>query len=249
MIVLVAGIATAGLAQYCPPTMPAVDRGQITPNGSWIAYSCPESCSSPQSPPVFLRWQPDANVGLDIIWVWCQSSMKEVPIQSDSTCWNCLGGCAGSDCPPGEICLPDKGKAGSDCRRYGCADPNYEAIENSATTDPNDAICQRKTWCPPVQYCTPATVYIDGPTKIRPDATCLWSAEAWSECGSSGYVFNWYIGSHWVGSGPDYTGGRPWWVSAGQPWKLRVEAAYNGTFAGSREIQVSESSTAMYCIQ
>jgi hypothetical protein len=101
---------------------------------------------------------------------------------------------------------------------------------------------------PPVQHCTPATVLLDGPTTIRTGTSCTWSAEAFSECTGATYTYNWYVSNTWVGSGQWYTGGRPNGVLAGQSWRLRVEASYNGFAAGSSEIYVSESASAPICV-
>ena len=236
------------LASDCPPTKPATNRGPIAPNGPWIAYQCPEMCNL-QYPPVFTRYYEPPDL-IDLIYVWCDgvngAPGEEKPIPSTSTCWKCLDGCAGSNCPAGEICEPNAGQWGSDCIRYGCDDPNYEPVEDS--TAPGGVICRRKTTASCPESCTPATVVLDGPTTIQPGATCEWSAAASSStCSASAYTYHWYAANHWVGSGQYYSGGKPSGVLNGYPWKLRVEVLYNGTPAGSKEIQVSESSNAPVC--
>jgi hypothetical protein len=237
----------AALAQTCEPTKPATDRGAITPNGPWIAYQCPESCNM-STPPVFLRWTEDPWL-LDTIWVWCGAVNGnpgyEAAIPSNSSCWNCINGCAGDNCPPGELCIPRPNQWGSDCRRYACDDPNYELVENGVNGVP---YCRRKVACPP--SCTPATVTLDGPTRIRTGASCTWTGNAFNDtCNASAYTYNWYTGTFWLGSGQYYTGGRPSGVLIGSPWRLRVEVTYNGTWVGSKEIEVRESSTAPICFQ
>lgn len=240
-------------SDHCPETKPVALRGAIDPDGDWIAYSCPEACSSPHDPPVFVRWDWTSS-STDVIYVWCNgingAPGGEVPIPSTSTCWKCLGSCAGSACPPGELCLPDPGQPRSDCQRYGCDDPAYEPVESFDAQGNAIVICRRKPTakCPEIISCTPATVVLDGPTAIQPGATCSWSAEAWSGCPASGYTYHWYAANHWVGSGQYYSGGKPSGVLNGYPWRLRVEAFYNGTFAGSQEIEVREDSSAPICM-
>lgn len=243
---------TALLASDCPETKPAVERGPIAPNGPWIAYQCPEACSNWKYPPLFSRYEEDPWL-LDRIWVWCEDPFGgpgwEHDIASTSDCWHCMDGCAGADCPEGEICAPRPRTPGSDCRRYGCDDPAYMVVENFQTGVPE---CRRKDPCPstpPPPSCVPATVYLNGPTAIPPGGTCTWSAAASSACTGATYTYNWYIeGYHYVGSGEYYSGGRPNGVLIGYPWRLRVEALYNGVVAGSQEIEVRESSTARFCL-
>lgn len=244
-IVVAASFGTALLADDCPPTKPATDRGAIAPNGPWIAYQCPEACPG-MSGGTFVRHTEDPWL-MDWIWVRCGTG-SEVGIPASSSCWNCIEGCAGSNCPPGELCVPIKNSWGSDCRRYACDDPAYSLRENWTTGVP---YCERTQPCPfdpPVQQCTPATVILDGPTRIQPGATCTWMADAWSECPSSAYTYNWYVGTFWVGSGQYYSGGRLSGVQVGYPWRLRVEVTYNGQWAGSREIEVREDPSAPICM-
>ena len=156
-----------------------------------------------------------------------------------------MEGCAGDQCPDGEVCLPDPGEPGSDCIRWGCDDPsNYKAEEDwEDPTNATGVICRRKTPCPPT--CTTTTVSIGGPASIRPGATCTWSAAASNT--SCTYKYDWYIGFYWVGTGEYYTGGRPSWIPTG-PWKLRVDTHYGTQYVGSHEIQISESPTARLCV-
>jgi hypothetical protein len=245
IIVVAAALGTTLVAADCPPTKPATFRGPIAPNGPWIAYQCPEACGN-KTPGTFVRHTEDAYL-LDWIFVWCTGGY-EAGIPATSTCWNCMNGCAGTNCPPGELCMPIARSSGTDCRRYGCDDPAYTITEDSPTGVP---YCKRTQPCPedpPVQHCTPATVVLDGPTTIRPGASCTWSAEAWSECTGATYTYNWYVGSYWLGSGQYYTGGRPSGVLVGQSWRLRVEATYNGYAAGSKEITVREDANARICV-
>jgi hypothetical protein len=240
-VVMATVCGTALLATECQPTKPANYRGQIAPNGPWIAYQCPEACGM-MTPGTFLRRVEDPNL-LDWIYVWCNGGY-ETAIPATSTCWNCVNGCAGSNCPPGELCIPIARQSGSDCLRYGCDDPAYELVESSATTVP---YCRRKQPCPTTPTCTPATVVLDGPTTIRPGASCMWSAQAFSECTGAAYTYNWYVANHWAGSGQYYSGGRPSGVLIGSSWKVRVEVTYNGSPAGSKEITVREAASAPIC--
>jgi hypothetical protein len=236
---------SALLAADCPETKPATHRGPIAPNGPWIAYQCPEACGN-KTPGTFVRHTEDPYL-LDWIFVWC-SGGYEVGIPANTSCWNCINGCAGSNCPPGELCVPIKNSWGSDCQRYACDDPAYTLVENWTTGIP---YCRRSQPCPtdpPVQQCTPATVMLEGPTKIRPGATCTWSAQAFSECSGATYTYTWYVANQYAGTGEYYTGGRPSGVQIGYPWKIRVEATYNGYAAGSQEITVKEDSTARICV-
>lgn len=241
--------AAVSLHAQCLQTKPAIAKGPITPDGPWIAYQCPEACPSPHSPPVYTHRTEDPWL-LDRIWVWCEATpgnpAHSAAIPATSSCWNCLGGCAGSSCPPGELCVPRPNSGGSDCQRYACDDPtNYDLVENWTTGIPE---CRRKTSSPcPPPPCTPATVTLDGPTKIQPGGTCTWTATISSGCSGSSYTYHWYVGTQWVGTGPSYTGGKLSGIQNGYPWYLRVDAIYNGTIAASREIQVSESTRAMAC--
>ena len=247
---IVLSLAGTGLsAADCPPTKPATYRGPIAPNGPWITYQCPELCGT--QPGTFLRRVEDVDF-MDLIYVWCPNVAEERAIPSSSTCWNCVDGCAGSNCPPGELCLPKAKQSGYDCFRWGCDDPAYTIMEGTSENG-WQAYCRRVQPCPedpPVQQCVPASVWTDGPTTIRPGTSCTWSAGVFSECPSSAYTYHWYAGTMWVGSGEYYTGGRPSGVLIGSPWRLRVEAIYNanGQIAGSREFWVSESSSAPICM-
>jgi hypothetical protein len=245
-IIAVVAVCISGpavLADDCPDTKPATYRGPIAPNGPWIAYQCPEACGGGTVGGTFVRHSEDPWL-LDWIYVWCPGGY-EVGIPATSTCWNCIDGCAGANCPPGELCMPIARQGGSDCIRYGCDDPAYELVETSANGVP---YCRRKDPCPPVQHCTPATVILDGPTTIRPGTSCTWSTEAFSECTGAAYTYHWYVANHWAGSGQYYSGGRPSGVLIGSSWKVRVEVLYNGSPAGSKEITVKESSTARICM-
>lgn len=227
----------------CPPeTKPATARGPIAPNGPWIAYQCPEACGM-MTPGTFLRHTEDPYL-VDWIFVWCQGGY-EAAIPATSTCWNCVDGCAGANCPPGELCMPIAGQWGSDCIRYGCDDPAYEIVEKTATSAP---YCRRKEACT-TPSCTPATVTLEGPTTIRTGASCTWTATAASStCAASAYTYTWYVANHWAGTGQYYSGGRPSGVLIGSSWKVRVEVAYNGVAVGSKEISVKESANAPICI-
>lgn len=237
--------AAVSIHAQCVETMPVVERGPIAPDGALIASQCLESCPNLSSAPVFLRHWQDAWF-LDWIEVWCQGanggqgSVAQIP--STSTCWKCVEGCAGSNCPPGETCLPKPGVGGSDCQRYACADPtNYMVVENAQTGQPE---CRRRTSCP---GCTPTSVTITGPTAIQPGTSCTWSVDVQSSCPSSSYIYHWYAGPQWVGNGTSYTGGKPNGTLNGYPWRVRVEVVYNGALVGSHEIQVRESANALAC--
>lgn len=245
LMIALAAVCVAGVlvpmtaeAQQCQPTKPATDRGAIAPNGSWIASQCPEACGTMPTG-VYLRHSEDPNL-LDWIYVWC-SGGYEAGIPASSTCWNCIDGCAGSNCPAGELCIPIPRQGGSDCRRFACTDPDYELVESGSNSVP---YCRRKVACP---TCTPATIALQGPTQIRTGEECMWNVAVTAGCSSSSYTYNWYVGTFWVGSGEYYSGGRLSGVPYGSAWKLRVEATYNGAAAGAAEIWVSESNNAAIC--
>jgi hypothetical protein len=259
------GIGTALLATDCPPTIPATPPSGvdpwITPNGPWIAFQCPEACGGTEGG-TFVRWEQDAN-NLDWIYVRCANGTMnrfneygqlsnghplayEIAIPASSSCWNCIDGCAGDTCPPGQTCLPKAKEINSDCRRWVCNDPNYgQLVENRQTGIPD---CKRTTLCPPSQQCTPATILLDGPTAIKPGASCTWTAEAFSECTGANYEYYWYVSNQFAGTGQYYSGGRPSGVQIGYSWPIRVEVTYNGYAAGSKEIYVKESNKAGFCI-
>lgn len=245
-IVTIAFIAVSIHAQ-CLDTMPVIERGPIAPDGNVIAGQCQEACTTFGTTPKFDRHWEDPWY-LDWITIGCYASdgtrVGGTDVASTNTCWKCVEGCAGSACPPGETCLPRPNWGGSDCHRYACADPvNYMVVENTQTGVPE---CRRREPCSPPS-CTTATVVLNGPTKIQPGATCMWTAEIQSQCPSSDYIYHWYAGPQWVGSGPSYTGGKPSGVLNGYPWRVRVEIVYNGALVASDEIQVSESANAMAC--
>jgi hypothetical protein len=248
------GIGTPLLASDCQDVVAADLEGQIAPDGPWITKQCPEVCGGPLVTRTFLRHWQDPTNNLDWVVVWCGTGREGwIPARSvepgePRTCWNCQGGCAGEGkCPPGMACVPYPAKSvGSDCHMWSCR-AGYSIRDDASSGIP---YCQRTDPCPldpPVQHCTPASVLLEGPTTIRTGRTCTWSALVFSECTGAGYTYNWYVFNTWVGGGQTYTGGKPNGVLAGQSWKLRVEASYNGGFAGSREITVKESATAPLC--
>lgn len=237
------GIGTAIMAS-CPQTMPAIARGPIAPNGPSIAAQCPEAC--PNWVAGEYQWYSQGYDGLDWITVRCSNGSYQ-PIYSTthpgstaSTCWNCVDGCAGANCPPGELCVPIPRSSGSDCQRFACP-AGYTLTESSATTAPyctltNPGDCDDET----------ITVTLEGPTTIRTGQTCSWSASATGGKPGVAKTYTWYVSNNPVGWDQWYTGGRPSGTLVGYSWRLRVDVT-DGVNYGSKEIQVSESSSAPPC--
>lgn len=248
------------LAQTCPD-LPFDEEWPIAPAPDKIAATCDEACPEPHFSWTISGFSyaiDPSGTPIDVVYAKCVNKLdgttKYVNIPSDFfDCWRCegYGGCAGDACPQGQLCVQQPAVGGSDCRRYVCNDPRYQPVENGY--DENGKIlvvCRLKpeeTCEPPT--CTPATVTLAGPTKIQPGATCEWSAAATAPgCASGTYIYHWFAANQWVGGGQSYTGGKPSGVLNGYPWKLRVEVVLqDGTPAGSKEITVSESSTAPVC--
>lgn len=247
--------ATQLLAEVCPETKPARYVGPIAPDGPLIASQCPEACPTLGSTPYYLDYNDDHYGDLDIVFAECRTSdgtavsWPEIP-SNFGDCWRCLETCAGAACPPGELCIPNPNAKGSDCERWTCDDPGYDPVE-SRDGDKITVICRLHplALCPiPTIDCTLTSVTLDGPTQIQPGATCMWSAGvSTSYCNDSRYDYEWYAANQWVGSGQDYSGGKPANVPNGYPWKLRVEVTIDGRDVGIYEIEVRESANAPVC--
>lgn len=246
-------------AQTCPETIAPTPKGPVTPDGPSIAAQCPEACVLLSTSPHYKRFGYDQNGKIDVVYVDCKRDSDgtvvatDVEIQSDfGDCWRCIDSCGGAACPSGQTCIPDPGTEGSDCQSYGCDDPAYEPKESRDAEGNIIVVCQLipGAVCKgPTPSCT-ATVFMEGPTKIRPGATCMWSADLWpssTSCAESEYIYHWFAANQWVGIGEYYSGGKPDGVLNGYPWKLRVEAWHNGVYAGKREIEVKEDANAPVC--
>lgn len=250
------GTATTISAQQCPAEVEAIPRGDIAPNGPAIASQCPEACTNKNAGGyVSYGWGTDF---LDYIEIQCLNAQQTSKIFSTpvtastaSTCWNCVGGCAGSNCPPGELCIPVPRLSGSDCQRYGCP-AGYTIAERQAVvngqmkTQPYCTLIDASqcTTIPPI----PAiTVQLEGPATIRTGGQCTWTANAFG--GSTApKTYTWYVSNNPVGYGAYYTGGRPSGTLIGASWRLRVTAT-DGVRYTSQEILVKESATAPICMQ
>jgi hypothetical protein len=233
------GIGSTVLAACPPATKPPIVRGGIEPDTDYIISQCTEICQPTVGTAAFLSYQEDGT--FDVIWVWCPSVQQARPIPSSSTCWNCVGSCAGpGKCPSGELCIPTAGQTGSDCVRYGC-EAGYTISETGSNQPP---VCVRDEPCidPP-----PLTIQLDGPTVIRTGTTCTWSAQSSGGEPNTPRTYWWYHANGAVGSGPTYTGGRPSGAPYGSPWLLRVEVTDGETIVGT-QIYVNESSNAMLCM-
>ena len=252
-------LGTKLLAQNCPETIAARPMGPVTPDGHGIAAQCPEVCVNETLSPHFKRLVYDPNGPIDIVYVDCIRDVDGALVKSDQKipsdfgdCWRCIDSCGGTACPDGQTCIPVPGTNGSDCQSYVCDDPAYEPKESRDAEGKVIVVCQLKQGavCQGGAPTCTATVFMEGPTKIRPGATCMWSADLWpssTSCPESGYIYHWFAANQWVGLGEYYSGGKPDGVLNGYPWKLRVEAWYNGVYAGKREIEVREDSTAPVC--
>jgi hypothetical protein len=249
-------LAPASFAD-CPAEVEAINRGDITPNGPAIAAQCPEAC--PNWVPgtyMFTAWDTSY---LDFVMVQCSDARRtkakifaEPNSQSNaSTCWNCVGGCAGSNCPPGELCVPIPRQTGSDCQRFGCP-AGYSIRERSAIVNGEErtqpyCVLTDPSSCPPDPPEPPAIIVtLEGPSTIRTGTTCSWSASAIGGATGVNKTYTWYVSNNPVGYGPYYTGGRPSGTLVGYGWRLRVDAT-DGVRYGSKEIVVSESSSAPIC--
>ena len=250
------GIATTISAQQCPAEVEATPRGDIAPNGPAIASQCPEACTN---------WNPGAYVSygwgtdfLDYIEIQCTNSTQTSKIFSTpvvesaaSTCWNCVGGCAGTNCPPGELCVPVPRLSGSDCQRYGCP-AGYTIAERQAVVN-GEVKTQPYCTLTDASQCTttpdvpPITVQLEGPATIRTGGQCTWTANAFG--GSAAQKsYTWYVSNNPVGYGPYYTGGRPSGTLVGHSWRLRVTVT-DGVRYTSQELLVKESANAPICMQ
>lgn len=253
LLVLCTGIPAFAQQQECPPEVPATLRGAIAPNGPAIASQCPEACPN---------WVPGSYLSygwgydyLDFIEVQCsdaQQSVRKIYSTTQagsnaSTCWNCVTGCAGSNCPPGELCVPVPRSYGSDCQRYGCP-AGYTIAERESVVNGE---VQSQPYCvlTDTSNCIqPITVQLDGPSSIRTGSQCTWSATASGGSSTAQKSYTWYVSNNPVGYGPYYTGGRPSGTLVGHSWRLRVTVT-DGVRYTSQEILVSESSSAPICFQ
>lgn len=250
-LVLIGG-GTQAFAQACPE-VEAIPRGAIAPDGQAIASQCPEACPN-WVPGQYLSYGWDTSF-LDYIEIQCSDLSKpkiwSTPQDgsSASTCWNCTGGCAGTACPPGELCLPIPRSSGSDCQRFGCP-AGYTIAERDAVINgvsKKQPYCVRTdaTTCPPDPE---ISVQLEGPAKIRTNGQCTWTANAWGGSATAAKSYTWYVSNNPVGYGPYYTGGRPSGTLVGNSWRLRVTVT-DGVKYKSQEVLVSESSTAPICMQ
>ena len=238
--------------QECPPEVTATLLGPIAPNGPAIASQCPEVCPNwVAGQYLSYGWGYDF---LDYIEVQCSDSLQSVrKIYSTtqegsgaSTCWNCVTGCAGSNCPSGELCVPVPRSSGSDCQRYGCP-PGYTIAERESVVN-GEVTSQPYCVLTDTSNCVePITVQLEGPSSIRTDSQCSWSATA-SGGSSAQKSYTWYVSNNPVGYGPYYTGGRPSGTLVGSSWRLRVTVT-DGVRYTSQEILVSESSNAPICFE
>ncbi len=254
-IALVAtGVGIPASAQCPPPAeVEATPLGAITPSGTAIASQCPEACPN-WVPGQYLSYGWDLDF-LDYIEIQCsdaQQSVKKIwstpkTGSTASTCWNCTGGCAGTACPPGELCLPVPRSTGSDCQRFGCPAgytiAERQSVVNGETKTQPYCVRTTATECPPIPD---ITVQLEGPATIRTGGQCTWTANAWGGSGTLSYT--WYASNNPVGYGPYYTGGRPSGTLVGHSWRLRVTAT-DGVRYKSQEVLVNESSTAPICMQ
>lgn len=217
----------------CYDSMPAAMVDSLPTEPTAIATNCgPETCGGTEVGEV-VNVLVDADGNKDVIVIECDDNSVHY-VKSDSTCWNCVEGCADSACPDGAMCTPIPGLPGSDCRAYTCP-VGWTLTQTTALTAPT---CRRYKECPP-----PLTVTIDGPSKIKPGAQCTWTATV--SGGSGTYTYNWFREVEWVSGASSYTGGRPNGTLLPQ-FKLRVEVS-DGTQGASAELLVKESSTAMVC--
>lgn len=240
------------LAQ-CPQEVPAEFRGDITPNGPVIAAQCPEAC------PNFFAGQYVSygwtSTGLDFIEVQCSDATAKVakiystpqPDSTASVCWNCVEGC-GTNCPPGELCMPVPWSSGSDCKRFGCP-AGYNIVERHSDAGKEEPYCVRDpaVYCPTTPQPPPLVVVLEGPEKIRTGGECSWSAVAYGGTGAP-KTYSWSVSNNPAGDGPYYTGGRPSGTLVGYSWRLRVYAT-DGTKSATQEIIVSEDPNAPFCAQ
>lgn len=215
-------------------SMPATKVGNRPIDASRIMTNCPyETCTTltvGSSPVVTV--DPDGIA--DRLTVTCpDASIRS--ITSAAGCWDCVDGCSAS-CPTGSLCkaFPEWG---NDCQEFTCP-------EGWNLTDPDGnpfkaPYCTRP--CPP-----PLTVTISGPIKIKPGATCTWTASA--SGGSGGpYTFAWYNDNHVQNTGDSYTGGRLSGTLYPQFW-VRVDVAdADGTHHKTTQILVKEDATAAIC--
>ena len=250
------GTATTISAQQCPPEVEAIPLGGIAPNGAAIASQCPEACTN---------WTPGQYVSygwgtdfLDYIEIQCANAQQTTKIYSTpvagntaSSCWNCVGGCAGTNCPPGELCIPVPRSSGSDCQRFGCPAgytiAERQAVVNGETKAQPYCVLTNPSDCPSDPRIPPITVQLEGPATIRTGGQCTWTANAFGGS-TSPKTYTWYVSNNPVGYGTYYTGGRPSGTLIGSSWRLRVTVT-DGVRYTSQEILVKESATAPICVQ
>jgi subtilisin len=87
------------------------------------------------------------------------------------------------------------------------------------------------------------TISIDGPTRIRPGATCTWTADA--SGGVTPYTYDWHMGSTDVGSDEELYASKP--VGLGSTFWLFLDVRTADHAHASTKVSVTESSTAPIC--
>lgn len=89
----------------------------------------------------------------------------------------------------------------------------------------------------------PPTISIDGPTRIQPGATCIWSASV--SGGLSPYTYDWHMDGVDMGSDATLDAAKP--TGLGSPFTVYLDVWGADGGHSSTSINVTESSTAPIC--
>lgn len=87
------------------------------------------------------------------------------------------------------------------------------------------------------------TISIDGPTRIQPGATCIWSASV--SGGTAPFTYDWHINGTDMGSGDSFESAKP--AGMFSPFTVYLDVWDNNGFARSTSISVTETSSAPFC--